>query len=95
MSRDYPEGTTKTYPKPDELTRSIGEVLRDLRVQSRLITQSMGAGFVGLESSVLSRVERGEIPLTIDRLGLFAEAYDLPVSIIIGRAERRMKGRQR
>ena len=57
----------------------ITDKIRDLRMQKNL-SQEYVASFLGIDTSSYHRLERGVSPLTVQRLELIAQAFEISLS---------------
>ncbi|SDG91678.1 DNA-binding transcriptional regulator, XRE-family HTH domain [Paraburkholderia phenazinium] len=65
-----------------EMVRGIGPRLAGVR-KERGWTQAVLAGMLGLEKESVSRLETGQVAMSIERLVLFCEALDVSVEEIL------------
>jgi transcriptional regulator with XRE-family HTH domain len=68
------------------LSRAVGDVLRDIRSERELTLRDVEARSRGyIKPSVLGGYERGERSLSLERFCEIAELYDLPPEQLLGR----------
>lgn len=80
------------------LTRAVGDVLRELRQERELTLRDVEARSRGyIKPSVLGGYERGERSLSLERFCQLAELFDLPPEQLLGRVMERLhpKGRNK
>ena len=73
-----------------ELQRSLGQTIRDLR-KNRGYSQETFAYTVGLHRTYISDIERGGRNVSLHNLVRIANTLDMPLSQLLGIAERSLK----
>jgi transcriptional regulator with XRE-family HTH domain len=76
--------------KYGELRRSLGQTIRDLR-RSRGYSQETFAQAVGLHRTYISDIERGGRNVSLQNLVLIANTLEMPLSRLMGIAERSLE----
>lgn len=67
-----------------DVTQAVGESIRRRREARGISVHALGR-IVGMDASLLSKVERGVVETTLDRYGLIAAALDVPLSSLFRR----------
>ncbi|AFI29137.1 MULTISPECIES: helix-turn-helix domain-containing protein [Bacillus] len=70
--------------------KKIGNVIRSLR-EKRNLTQKELASRIGLNNSVLSRIESGNRPVNDTEINLFADFFQVTTDYLLGRTEHAKK----
>jgi transcriptional regulator with XRE-family HTH domain len=70
-------------PDPDEFAATVGESIRRMR-QERGWTQVELAGKAGLSANYVARLERGELSPSFFVACRIAEAFDVPLELMLG-----------
>ena len=79
---------TEGAPRPEQALRLLGDTIRTFRKQ-RGLTQRALAARVGLASTYVSAIERGQRNITIGTLLHIAAALEVPLSMLLQPLEAR------
>lgn len=83
MAKKRPElSQVDGEPPSAELFERFGANFRDIRKEAGL-TQAQVAGLSGIEQTEISKIERGQVNLTLAKMQRLAKVVDHDVSVIL------------
>ncbi len=83
------KGPRKTKERPLSLRTALGDAVRELRVAADM-TQVEAADKAGCNQSLWSKIEKGLLDPPTKRLEQIAAVFEISVSSLIAKAERRL-----
>lgn len=69
----------------DNLSKEVGQRIREIRENKGLSVEELGKRIGGKNKSFVSKMERGEKPISLENLGLIASALDVEIEELFGK----------